>query len=142
MTFRATTATGHEVVMDSSADLGGTESGARPMEVLMAALGGCTGMDVISILRKMHQDVSRYEVRISGERATEYPKVFTSIQVEHVVHGRALKLEMIKHAIELSATRYCPAMAMLAKAARIDVAYRVADVDSGEESAGELAIVA
>src|SRR5947209_6817813 len=90
MTFRATTASGHEPVLDSSPEVGGTDSGARPMEVLMAGLGGCTGMDVISVLRKMRQDVSQYEVRVSAEQATEHPKVFTSIEVEHVVHGHNL----------------------------------------------------
>jgi putative redox protein len=140
MTFEATTASGHKLVMDSSADVGGTESGSRPMELLMAGLGGCTGMDVISILRKMRQDVTHYEVRVSGERAAEQPKVFTSIQVQHVVHGRGLNVGMVKHAVELSATRYCPAMAMLAKAAQIEVKYRVVDAVSGDESAGQLAV--
>jgi putative redox protein len=139
MTFRATTASGHEVVMDSSADVGGTESGARPMELLMAALGGCTGMDVISVLRKMRQDVTSYEVRVSGERATEYPKIFTSIHVEHVVRGRGINVESVKRAVELSATRYCPAEAMLGRAARIDNSYRVVDEQTGQEQVGALA---
>jgi putative redox protein len=139
MTFHAGTASGHELVMDSSPDVGGTESGARPMELLMAGLGGCTGMDVISILRKMRQDVTHYEVRVSGDRAAEHPTVFTSIEVEHVIDGRGLNPEMIRRAVELSATRYCPAMAMLGKAAHIEVSYTIRDQQSGQESTGELA---
>jgi putative redox protein len=136
MTFRARTASGHELVMDSSPDVGGTESGARPMELLMAGLGGCTGMDVISILRKMRQDVTSYEVRVSGDRAPEHPKIFTSIQVEHIVRGRGVKLESVKRAIELSATRYCPAEAMLNRAAHIANSYRLIDEVTHEEQSG------
>jgi putative redox protein len=142
MTFRATTASGHDLLMDSSPDVGGTESGARPMELLMAGLGGCTGMDVISILRKMRQDVSSYEVRVSGECAAEHPKIFNNILVEHVVRGRQLKVDSIKHAVELSATRYCPAAAMLGHAARIEHTYRVIDEDTAAEQAGTLSLSA
>jgi putative redox protein len=142
MTFRATTASGHELVMDSSPDVGGTESGARPMELLMAGLGGCTGMDVISILRKMRQDVTAYEVRVAGERASEHPKIFTSIQVEHVVRGRGVNVDSVRRAVELSATRYCPAAAMLGCAARIDNSFRVIDEQTGQERLGALTLTA
>jgi putative redox protein len=142
MTFRATMASGHDVVMDSSSEVGGTGSGPTPMEMLMVSLGGCTGMDVISILRKMRQDVSSYEVRVSGERATEHPKIFTSIQVEHVVHGRGVNVESVKRAMELSATRYCSAEAMLGRAAHIDHSYRVVDQQTGQEQVGTLTLTA
>ena len=138
MTFRATTATGHDVMMDSSPDVGGSASAASPMELVMAGLGGCTGMDVISILRKMRQDVTNYEVRVSGERATEHPRIFTNIQVEHVLQGRSLRVDSVKRAVELSATRYCPAAAMLGSAARINNSYRVIDQQTGEEQVGTL----
>lgn len=140
MTFRATTASGHQVNLDASPDVGGTGSGATPMELLMASLGGCTGMDVISLLRKMRQDVTSYEVRVSGARATDHPRVFTSIEVEHVVRGRGLNEQMVKRAVELSATRYCPAAAMLGRAAPIEHTYRVIDTDAGEERVGTLAV--
>jgi putative redox protein len=110
------------------------------MELLMAGLGGCTGMDVISVLRKMRQEVTQYEVRVSGERATEHPKIFTSIQVQHVVHGRGLNVGLVKHAMDLSATHYCPALAMLGEAARIEVTYEIHDAETGQETTGELAI--
>ena len=106
----------------------------------MASLGGCTGMDVISVLRKMRQDVSGYEVRVSGERAPEHPRIFTSIQVEHVVRGRNLNEQMVKRAVELSATRYCPAAAMLGHAARLDNSYRIIEADTGEERVGSLSL--
>jgi putative redox protein len=138
MTFRANTASGHTVVLDSSPDVGGTGSGATPMELLMASLGGCTGMDVISILRKMRQNVTSYEVRVSGERATEHPKIFTAIEVEHVVRGQTLKPELVKRAVELSATQYCPAAAMLGHAAHISHSYRIIDEQTGQEQVATL----
>jgi putative redox protein len=142
MAFRATTGTGHQIVMDGAPDVGGGDAGPRPMEMLLVGLGGCTGMDVISILRKMRQDVSGYQVRLHGERATDHPKVFTSITVEHVVRGRGLSPDAIKRAVELSATRYCSAAAMLSRAARIEETYRVVDEASGQEQTGTLLVAA
>jgi putative redox protein len=142
MAFRATTGTGHEVVMDAAPEVGGSDDGPRPMEMLLVGLGGCTGMDVISILRKMHQNVSGYQIRLSGERATDHPKIFTSISVEHVVRGRDLSADAVKRAVELSATRYCSAAAMLNRAARIEETYRVIDDASGQEQTGPLLVAA
>ena len=142
MAFRAITETGHEVVMDAAPEVGGTDTGPRPMELLLVGLGGCTGMDVISVLRKMRQEVTDYEIEISGERAAEHPKVFTSIHVEHVVRGRGLNPEAIRHAVELSATRYCSAAAMLGRSAHIEESYRVIDEATGQMQAGALAVAA
>ena len=141
MTFRATTGTGHELTMDAAPAVGGSNSAARPMELLLAGLGGCTGMDVISILRKMRQDVTSYQVHVAGAQAHEHPRVFTHIDVEHVVHGRGLNVDMVKRAIELSATRYCSAQAMLAAVAQILERYRVIDDVTGIEQAGALETV-
>src|SRR6266508_5201384 len=142
MAFQATTGTEHAVVMDAAPEVGGGDAGARPMEMLLLGLGGCTGMDVISMLRKMRQDVSSYQIRLCGQRATEHPKIFTAITVEHVVRGRALSLEAVKRAVELSATRYCSAAAMLGRAAHIEETYRVIDNTSGQEQTGALALAA
>ena len=138
MRFRATTGTRHDVTMDAAPSVGGTNSAARPTEVLLAALGGCTGMDVISILRKMRQDVTAYQVNVSGDQAREHPRVFTDIDVEHVVRGRGLSVDMVKRAIELSATRYCSVQAMLAGVVRIQERYRVVDDATGAEDTGTL----
>ena len=138
MLFRATTGTGHELTMDARPAVGGNNAAARPMEMLLVGLGGCTGMDVISILRKMRQTVTSYQVHVAGDQAREHPRVFTRIDVEHVVRGRGLNVEMVKHAIELSATRYCSAEAMLGAVARIQEHYRVIDETTGTETAGTL----
>jgi putative redox protein len=120
MAFRAITGSGHEAVMDAAPDVGGQDQAARPMELILAGLAGCTGMDVISILRKMHQDVTSYEVRVTGNRVAEHPRVYSRIAVEHVVTGRNLAREQVARAVELSSTRYCPASAMLGKTAEIE----------------------
>jgi putative redox protein len=109
MAFQADTGSGHSFARDTAQEVGGADRRPRPMEMLLVALGGCTGMDVISILRKMRQDVIDYRIHVRGERAGDHPKVFTTIVVEHVVCGRGLNPESVRHAVELSANRYCSA---------------------------------
>jgi putative redox protein len=133
MAFAATPGSGHAITLDAAVEDGGKDGGSRPMELLLLDLGGCTGMDVISILRKKRQDVTGYEVRVRGERASDYPMVFTHIVIEHVVRGRNLSAEAVRRAVELSATRYCSAAAMLGKVARIEESYRVVE-DAREPS--------
>jgi putative redox protein len=140
MVFRVTTPSGHSLALDSSPDVGGRERGPRPMEMLLASLGSCTAMDVISILRKMRQEITSYSVRVGGSRASEHPRVFTSLTVEHVVSGRGVKVERVRHAVELSAREYCPAMAMLSRAAPIEVVFRVLEDGTGEEQSGSLTV--
>ena len=137
--FRGTDEDGLSIVMDAGKDVAGSrERGPSPMRVLAMALGGCTGIDVISILRKMRQDVTGYELRVFGPRAEEHPHVFTAMTVEHVVRGRSLNAEHVRRAVELSATRYCPASAMLGKAAPVTHRYRVLDETGAEQAAGTI----
>jgi putative redox protein len=137
--FRGTDEDGLSIVMDASSDVPGSLGrGPSPMRVLAMALGGCTGIDVISILRKMRQEVSDYEVRVSGPRADEHPHMFTALEVEHVVRGRALNPDGVRRAVELSATRYCPASAMLGRAAPLTHRYRVLDDTGIEIAAGTI----
>lgn len=138
MTFRASDERGLQIVLDAADDAGGSRNGPSPMEVLAMALGACTGMDVIAILRKMRLDVTAYEVRVGGPRAQEHPHVYTAMTVEHVVRGRALNPANVRRAVELSATRYCPASAMLGKAAPLRHRYLVLDEDGAEIGAGTI----
>jgi putative redox protein len=119
MAFRATADSGQSVLLDSSADGGGTGQGPTPMELLLMALGGCTAMDVISILRKMRQDVTDYRVEVRGERAETHPKVYTSLEVVHVVTGHGVSREQAQRAIDLSAGTYCSVSAMLGASATV-----------------------
>jgi putative redox protein len=111
---------GLTVPIDSSLENGGDNSGFSPMELLLVGLGGCTAMDVISILEKKRQKVTRFEVRVNGERATDHPKVFTKIVVEYIVGGKAIDPAAVERAVELSETKYCSAMAMMSKTAQIE----------------------
>lgn len=102
----------------------GDDSAAGPKEALLAALAGCTAMDVASLLRKKRQVASTYEIEVSGETADTHPRVFTTITVEHRIDG-AVAAEALRRSIELSATRYCPVSAMLSAVATIEHRYRL-----------------
>lgn len=119
MRFEARGEDGVAVMLDTEPKHGGASAGLRPLELLLAGLGGCTGMDVLAILRKKRQDVTGYHVEVSGEQATEHPHVFTQICIVHLLEGNNLSEEAVRRSIELSETRYCPAFAMLSKAAEV-----------------------
>jgi putative redox protein len=124
LTFNGHTSTGHELILDSADSAG---AGPTPMALVVLALAGCTGMDVISILKKMRQDVTGYAVHVRGDRVAEYPRVYKTIEVEHVVRGRKLDEANVARAVELSATRYCPVSAMLGKSATVTHRYRIVE---------------
>src|SRR5438874_2692949 len=131
MAFEAVTGSGHAIALDASAAHGGDNAGSSPMELLLVGLGGCTSMDVIALLRKMRQDVTAYRVEVQGIRRHEHPRIYTAIQVQHVVRGRKLDPKQIARAVELSATRYCPASAMLSAVAEVIHSYAVIDDEGG-----------
>lgn len=119
MAFEGTPGSGHSVVMDASPDFGGEDKGPRPMEMLLLGMGGCTSIDVMSMLKKGRQDVTDCVAEIEAERADDHPKVFTRIHVHFKVSGRGLDAKRVAHAIELSANKYCSASIMLGKTAEI-----------------------
>lgn len=119
VSFVGHTESGHEIHMDGPPDHGGRNRGARPMEVVLVGMGGCTAFDVVHILRKSRQDVRACTAEIDAARADTDPKVFTRIHVHFTVTGKALDPKKVAHAIELSATKYCSASIMLAKTATI-----------------------
>jgi len=127
--FTATADSGHSVTLDAAEHAGGQNAGFRPMEMLLVGLAGCTGMDVISILRKKRQQVTGYEVHVEGVRAEENPMVFVDITVEHVVTGHQVQPDAVERAIELSEGRYCGAGAMLGKVARLTHVYRIVEAE-------------
>ena len=127
MRFDAQATSGYHVTLDSHGESGGQGEGFSPMEMLLIGLASCTGMDVISILRKKRQDVTGYEVQVQGIRAEEHPKVFVEINIEHVITGHNVQPAAVERAIELSATRYCGAEAMLGKVAHIKNTYHIID---------------
>ena len=88
--FVAEGGSGHTITMDGAPDVGGRNLGARPMEVMLMGMGGCTAIDVVSMLRKQRQDIEGVEVSLSGERATDHPMVYTEVKVVYTVRGRRL----------------------------------------------------
>ena len=108
----------HEVHMDASPKVGGIDSAARPLEVMLCALGGCTGMDVVSILRKMKTEPRSLQIEITDERAPEYPKVFTKLHLTYRITG-AVPQDNLKKAIDLSLSKYCPIANTLAGVVQI-----------------------
>jgi len=127
MRFEVEAGSGHRVTLDASEQDGGHNEGFRPMEMLLVGLAGCTGMDVVSILRKKRQEVTGYEVQVRGVRAEDHPMVFVEITVEHVVTGHSLQPEAVARAIALSEERYCGAGAMLGKVAHLTHTYRIVE---------------
>ncbi len=119
MSFDGTADSGFILPLDTAKDDGGEEQGFRPMELLLIGLAGCTSMDVISIMKKKKQVVTHFEVKVHGDRASEHPKVFTKIDMEYILTGRDLDPVAANRAVELSETKYCPAIATLRKAVEI-----------------------
>jgi putative redox protein len=129
MRFEARDARGATASLDA-APPGGEGSALTPMEFLLAGLGGCTAMDVISILRKKRQDVTDYRLEIAGTRAVDHPKPYSDITIRHTVTGRNIAQEAVRQAIELTEEKYCPVHAMLSKAAMISTTFEVRSEES------------
>ena len=121
--FRATNDTGNTIEMDASPDDGGQGAGVRPMQLMLMGLGGCSGIDVISILEKARQDVQDFSIELEAERAKgEVPSLFTHILVHYRLTGD-LREEAVRRAIELSLEKYCSVAKLLEKTATITYAF-------------------
>jgi putative redox protein len=126
MTFIGRAGTNHLVSMDTTPDFGGDNSATKPLELLLLALGGCTGMDIASLFKKMRVDFSGIEMNLTAERSEEYPNVYTRIDLEYVIYGRGIDEEKVKRAIELSQDKYCSVSAMLRKSCPVNYTWRIA----------------
>jgi putative redox protein len=129
MQFDVTSATGHTIALDVPDAGGGSNHGPTPMEILLMALAACTGMDVISILRKKRQVVTAYEVRVSGTRAEKEPRIYVDVTVEHIVTGHQVDPQAVRRAVELSETTYCGVSKTLEKTARITTSFQVLEAE-------------
>jgi putative redox protein len=110
---------GHHIVMDSASEFGGEEKGPRPKQILLAAVGGCTGMDVVSLLKKMRVEYEGLSITAQGEVSSEHPKVYTSIHLIYEFRRRGLPEDKLRKAVDLSQERYCSVSAMLRQAATL-----------------------
>ena len=118
MAFR-TEVDGHELILDASEEGGGENGGPRPKALLMVALAGCTGMDVVSILGKMRVVPEAFSVKVLGKLTEEHPKQYTGMHVIYEFKGKDLPMDKLLKAVNLSVERYCGVMASLQKAIKI-----------------------
>lgn len=125
ITFAAKADSNHWVIMDGSAAFGGSGAGVSPKELLLFALGGCTGNDVVPILLKKRVSLDGFETRLTATVQEEHPQVYTDIHIEYVFYGSAIKPVDVERAIELSLTKYCSVTAMLRKCVNITHSYRI-----------------
>jgi len=128
--FVAESGTGHAVVMD---DANG-HTGPKPIELALLALGGCTGFDVISILRKKRQKVTGYEIELRAEQNPEPPSYFTRVEIKHRLRGD-IDPEAVEKAIHLSETKYCSVGAMISRTAKIETTFEILPEVAPEDSA-------
>ena len=127
VTFIAESGSGHGIVVDGSPDVGGRNSGARPMELVLMGTGACSAIDVVLILRKARQAIDDCVVELDADRAETDPKVFTRIHMHYVVTGKGLNPAQVERAINLSKDKYCSASAMLAKTATITADFEIVE---------------
>ncbi len=119
MSFVGESGSGHSVVMDGAADSGGRNLAARPMEMVLIGMGGCTAFDVVMILKKARQPILDCIVELEAERSDEIPKVFTKIHAHYIVKGKGLSEKQVEKAVNLTAEKYCSVSIMLAATAEV-----------------------
>ncbi len=122
---------GHAVTIDTDR---GRNSAPSPMELLLLALGSCTGVDVVSILRKKRQAVTDYRVEVRGERRDEYPRSYTRMEVHHIVSGRNISERSVAQAIELSEQKYCSVAGTLRPTVEIVSSFEIIESPAGENA--------
>lgn len=132
--YMGETGSGHAVVMDGAPEYGGRNLGARPMEMVLLGLGGCTAFDVMLILKKGRHCVTDCIVELEAERAETPPKVFTQIHVHFIVEGENLAESAVARAVELSASKYCSASIMLSKSVTITHDFEIRSAQGGAKS--------
>ena len=127
MHFEGSSSSGHKLTMDADKESGGHNKGFRPMELLLVGFGGCSGMDVISILREKRQNVTGLETNVKGEQADSFPHIYEKVHIEYVVKGKDIQKEAIERSIQLSLEKYCSVGATLGKTAVITHSYRIVE---------------
>lgn len=127
VTFMGKADSNHWIPLDGPEQFGGSDAGTRPKELILIALGGCTGSDVASILTKKRVPFTNFYMNIDAEVSEEHPQVYTKINLEYVFEGKQIQKEDVEKAIELSLTKYCSVTAMLQKSVEITHTYRIVE---------------
>ena len=118
---------GHKITLDASETVGGENRGPRPKPLMLIALAGCTGMDVVSILKKMRVDLDGFNVTVEGDLTDEHPKQFYKMNVIYEFKGNNLPIEKLKKAVSLSEERYCGVSALYKKAIEVTSEIKIID---------------
>lgn len=132
--FVGQASSGHAIIMDGDATHGGSNTGLRPTELLLIGLGSCSGMAIISILKKKKQNVSGMEIIVRGEKEESYPQKFTDITMEVVVTGSNLSEEAVRRAVELSMEKYCAVKATLESSPTMNFSFRILEEANGADA--------
>jgi putative redox protein len=125
MRFTATTEEGDSLTMDTDAESGGEGHGFRPVKLVLVGLGGCTGMDIVWILKRQRQEVTGLEMNVTGTRRKKDPRYYEDVQIEYVVRGRNLRESAVKRAIELSEQKYCSVRGIFRPEVKVTTSYRI-----------------
>ncbi len=127
ITFAGKSDSNHWVVMDGPEIFDGSESGPRPKELVLIALGGCTSSNIIPILKKKRVPIEGFEVRLRGTVRDEHPQIYTDIAIEYTFYGVGINPKDVERAIELSTTKYCAVSAMLRGNVNITDSYTIVE---------------
>lgn len=127
ITFAGKTDSNNWIMMDGPENFGGSSAAIRPKELILLALGGCSGSDVVSILQKKRVKTDGFEIHIKADVAEEHPQVFTKVHLEFVFFGKEINEKDVERAIELSMTKYCSVTAMLRKSVEITHSYKISE---------------
>jgi len=125
MRFTAVTEEGDSLAMDTGPEVGGEGRGFRPVKLVLVGLGGCTGMDIIWILKRQRQEVTGLEMKITGTRRKKDPMYYEAVQVEYIVRGRNLREPAVKRAIELSEQKYCSVRGIFRPEVKVTTSYHI-----------------
>jgi putative redox protein len=125
MRFSATTEEGDTLTMDTDRESGGEGHGFRPVKLVLVGLGGCTGMDIIWILKRQRQEITGLEMNVTGTRRKKDPMYYEAVQIEYVLHGRDLRESAVKRAIELSEQKYCSVRGIFRPEVKVTTSYRI-----------------
>ena len=123
--FIGTPPSGHAHVIDTKGD---RKAAPSPLEMLLVSVAACTAADVISILQKKRQDVTKYRVEVSGTRAEDHPRKFIGFHLNHIVHGRSVSAKAVADAIDLSETKYCSVAATVRPTAEITTSFEIIEI--------------
>lgn len=119
---------GHHIILDASEEFGGSNLGPRPKELMLTSLAGCTGMDVVSLLKKMHIEIKDFQILIDADITEEHPRHYSKMHIIYEFHGENLPLDKLQKAVELSQEKYCGVSYMYKKAFELTYEIKVVNL--------------